>query len=65
MTALLDYLRGFSKINSGERFELDVWDGEAQVGTVFRPSSVADKKRVVYLFSDGPKKRCSIVIEAF
>ena len=53
MTALLDYLRGFSKINSRERFELDVWDGEAQVGTVFRPSSVADKKRVVYLFSDG------------
>jgi hypothetical protein len=32
------------------------FSGEAQFDRVFRPSSVADKKRIAYLFSDGAQK---------
>jgi len=51
--ALLDYLSGFSKINNRERFEPDVWEGEAQFDRVYRPSVTAVKKRIAYLFPDG------------
>ncbi|MGP1677299.1 MAG: hypothetical protein ACTS6J_09095 [Burkholderiales bacterium] len=50
--ALLDYVTGFSKINNRERFERDVWEGEAQFERVYRPSASAVKKRVAYLYPD-------------
>jgi len=28
--AVLDYVSGFSKINNRERFQRDVWEGDAQ-----------------------------------
>ncbi len=50
--AALDYVSGFSKINNRERFEPDVWEGEAQFERVYRPSSSATAKRIAYLFPD-------------
>ena len=50
--ALLDYLSGFSKINNRERFQPDVWEGEAQFDHAYRPSISAVKKRIDYLFPD-------------
>ena len=48
--ALLDYATGFSKINNRDRFQRDVWEGEAQFDRVFKPSDTADRKRVEYLY---------------
>jgi hypothetical protein len=50
--AVLDYASGFSKINNRERFQRDVWEGEAQFERAYRPSSSAVKKRIDYLFPD-------------
>lgn len=50
--ALLDYVAGFSKINNRERFQRDVWEGEAQFERVYRPSASAVKKRIAYLYPD-------------
>jgi hypothetical protein len=50
--ALLDYASGFSKINNRERFEPDVWEGEAQFERAYRSSSSAVKKRIDYLYPD-------------
>jgi hypothetical protein len=50
--AVLDYATGFSKINNRERFQRDVWEGEAQFERAWRPSSTATKKRIDYLFPD-------------
>lgn len=50
--AVLDYISGFSKINNRERFQRDVWEGEAQFERAFRPSISAVKKRIDYLFPD-------------
>jgi hypothetical protein len=50
--AVLDYVSGFSKINNRERFERDVWEGEAQFDRVYRPSASAVKKRIGYLYPD-------------
>lgn len=50
--AVLDYVSGFSKINNRERFQRDVWEGEAQFERAYRPSSSAVKKRLDYLFPD-------------
>jgi len=52
MRAVLDYASGFSKINNRERFQPDVWEGEAQFERAYRPSSSAVTKRIDYLFSD-------------
>lgn len=51
--AALDYISGFSKINNRERFQPDVWEGEAQFERAYRPSASAVKKRIDYLFADG------------
>jgi hypothetical protein len=48
--ALLDYATGFSKINNRDRFQRDVWEGEAQFDRVFKPSAVADRQRIEYLY---------------
>lgn len=48
--AVLDYVTGFSKINNRERFQRDVWEGEAQFDRTHRPSSAADRKRIAYLY---------------
>ena len=48
--ALLDYATGFSKMNNRSRFELDVWEGERTFDRTFKPSAVADRKRVDYLY---------------
>jgi hypothetical protein len=48
--AVLDYVSGFSKINNRNRLKRDVWEGEAKFDRTFRPSSVADNKRIDYLF---------------
>jgi hypothetical protein len=50
--AVLDYVSGFSKINNRERFERDVWEGEAQFERVYRPSTTATAKRIAYLYPD-------------
>jgi hypothetical protein len=50
--AVLDYVTGFSKINNRERFERDIWEGEAQFDRVYRPSASAVKKRITYLYPD-------------
>jgi hypothetical protein len=50
--AALDYVSGFSKINDRERFEPDVWEGEAQFERVYRPSTTATAKRIAYLYPD-------------
>lgn len=50
--AVLDYISGFSKINNRERFQRDVWEGEAQFERAYRPSSSAVKKRIDYLYPD-------------
>jgi hypothetical protein len=64
--AVLDYVSGFSKINNRERFQRDVWEGEAQFARAYRPSSSAVKKRIDYLFPDKtlPATR-SRYLEAF
>ncbi len=48
--AVLDYASGFSKINNRERFQRDVWEGEAQFEREYRPSAAAVKKRIAYLY---------------
>lgn len=48
--AVLDYVTGFSKINNRERFQRDVWEGEAQFDRTHRPSSAANRKRIAYLY---------------
>jgi hypothetical protein len=50
--AVLDYVTGFSKINNRERFERDIWEGEAQFDRVYPPSASAVKKRIAYLYPD-------------
>ncbi len=50
--ALLDYASGFSKINNRERFERDLWEGEAQFDRAARPSLSAVTKRIAYLYPD-------------
>ncbi len=48
--AVLDYVSGFSKINNRDRFQRDVWEGEAQFDRTHRPSAAADRKRIDYLY---------------
>ncbi len=48
--SVLDYVSGFSKINNRERFQRDVWEGEAQFDRTHRPSAAADRKRIEYLY---------------
>jgi hypothetical protein len=48
--ALLDYVSGFSKINNRERFQRDIWEGESQFDSVFRPSATAVRTRIEYLY---------------
>ena len=63
--AVLDYISGFSKINNRERFQRDVWEGEAQFERAYRPSSSAVKKRIDYLFPDKtPPAALSRYLEA-
>jgi hypothetical protein len=50
MRALLDYVAGFSKINNRERFQTDVWEGEAQFDKTYRPSAAMTAKRIDYLY---------------
>ena len=64
--AVLDYVTGFSKINNRERFERDVWEGEAQFERVYRPSVSAVKKRIAYLYPDKTEATAlSRYLEAF
>jgi hypothetical protein len=51
--AVVDYAAGFSKINNRDRFETDVWEGEAQFERTYRPSRTADARRIEYLYPDG------------
>ena len=50
--AVLDYVSGFSKINNRERFQRDVWEGEAQFERVYPTSKTAVAKRIAYLYPD-------------
>jgi len=50
--ALIEYVSGFSKINNRERFEPDVWEGEAQFDRAARPSASAITKRIAYLYPE-------------
>src|SRR3990172_4200448 len=51
--AALDYVTGFSKINNPERFQRDIWEGEAQFERVHRPSASATAKRIAYLYPEA------------
>jgi hypothetical protein len=51
--ALADYATGFSKINNRNRFEPDIWEGEAQFERTHKPSKSADAKRIEYLYPEG------------
>ena len=51
--AALDYMTGFSKINNPERFQRDIWEGEAQFERVHRPSASATAKRIAYLYPEA------------
>lgn len=51
--AMLDYLSGFSKVNNRERFQPDIWEGERQFDRAFRPSAVATRQRIDYLYPQG------------
>ena len=57
--AVLDYVSGFSKINNRERFERDVWEGEAQFDRVYRPSASVKEKRIAYLYPDQARRQRS------
>lgn len=48
--ALADYLTGFTKVNNRERFQPDVWEGEAQFERTYRPSATALASRISYLY---------------
>ena len=64
--ALLDYVSGFSKINNRERFQRDVWEGEAQFERVYRPSAAAVRKRIAYLYPEPVSQAAlSRYLEAF
>jgi hypothetical protein len=52
--AVLDYVTGFSKLNHRDRFEPDIWEGEKQFERTHRPSAVSDRKRIEYLYPEGP-----------
>jgi len=51
--AVLDYAAGFSKINNRERFDPDVWEAEEKFTRTPRPSDLADKERIDYLYPEG------------
>lgn len=51
--AALDYVTGFSKINNPERFQRDIWEGEAQFERIHRPSASATAKRIAYLYPEA------------
>ena len=51
---LLDYLTGFSKLNSVNRFSLDGWQGAANFDHSFRLSRYAVSSRISYLYPDNP-----------
>jgi len=48
--AVLNYATGFSKINNPDRFEPDRWEAEARFDRSTRPSDVADRERIEYLY---------------
>jgi hypothetical protein len=54
--AVADYVTGFSKINNRERFQKDIWEGELQFDRVYRPSVVATKSRIAYLFPESGRE---------
>ena len=51
-----DYLTGFSKINNRDRFKRDVFEGELQFDRVYRPSAVATRSRIAYLFPNAGRE---------
>lgn len=51
--AVLDYATGFSKINNHERFEPDKWKGEERFTRSARPSDLADRERIEYLYPES------------
>ena len=53
VSAAVDYVSGFSKINNRERFRRDAWEGEAQFDRTARASKTAASKRIAYLYPDG------------
>jgi hypothetical protein len=50
LSAVLDYLSGFSKVNNAERFAPDVWEGEAKFERTFRFSQTLARQRIDYLY---------------
>lgn len=50
--AVLDYATGFSKINNHDRFEPDKWEAEARFTRSARPSDLADRERIDYLYPE-------------
>jgi hypothetical protein len=60
--AFLDYVSGFSKINNRERFERDVWEGEAQFERAYRTSGSAIAKRIAYLY---PEQTAQAALERY
>lgn len=49
-----DYASGFSKINTRDRLTPDTWEGEAKFTRSARPSALADRQRIEYLYPAVP-----------
>ncbi|MCR9087790.1 MAG: hypothetical protein NXH97_13715 [Rhodobacteraceae bacterium] len=53
VTALADYLTGFSKLNPVDRFPTQGWQGQADFDKTHRTSRHAVSARIAYLYPDG------------
>ncbi|MFN3938649.1 MAG: hypothetical protein ACK4KW_13855 [Gemmobacter sp.] len=52
--AALAYASGFARINNHDRFAPDRWAGEDRFDRSPRPSALADRERIDYLYPDPP-----------
>lgn len=50
VATLIDYATGFSKINNRDRLEPDEWEGVDRFERRARPSALADRQRIEYLY---------------
>lgn len=53
VTTWLDYVTGFSKINNRDRFARDTWQAAENFARAARPSDLADRQRIDYLYPDA------------
>jgi hypothetical protein len=54
LATVANYASGFSKVNNRDRLTPDVWEGEAKFERSARPSALADRQRIEYLYPAVP-----------